>query len=186
MHANVTFHSTGFDGLIEIVPKVYPDERGIFFESFREEWIKQLTSNPLSFTQENQSFSRKGVIRGLHMQTGKFAQAKLVRVVSGRVLDVVVDLRSESPTFAKTFAVELDDKKQNQLFVPAGFAHGLAALEDSVFFYKCSSVYDRDSEVGVHWNDPDLNIDWPFESPIVSDKDKNLPFLKDLIRNSVL
>ena len=182
---NVTFAETGFAGLIEIVPSVFPDDRGIFFESFRDEWKNHLVKG-ISFVQENQSFSKKGVIRGLHFQRPPFAQAKLVRVITGRVLDVVVDLRTESKTFGKSYSLVLDAEKQNQLFVPEGFAHGLAALEDSIFFYKCSSVYNKSSESGILWNDAELNIQWPFENPLVSEKDQELPSLQELIRNSVI
>jgi len=182
---NVSFIQTGFAGLIEIVPAVFPDDRGFFFESYRSEWNKYLGEN-LSFLQDNQSFSKKGVIRGLHFQKPPYAQAKLVRVVSGKVLDVVVDLRRDSETFGKSYSIILDSQRHNQLFVPEGFAHGLAALEDSVFFYKCSNVYSKNSEAGILWSDPELDIQWPFENPIVSEKDQELPPLQELIRNSVI
>lgn len=185
MLPNVSFIETGFAGLIEIIPTVFPDDRGFFFESYRTEWNKYLGEN-LTFTQENQSYSNKGVIRGLHFQKPPYAQAKLVRVVSGKVLDVVVDLRRDSTTFGKSYSVILDSKRHNQLFVPEGFAHGLAALEDSIFFYKCSTIYNKHSETGIRWNDPDLNIQWPFDVPVVSDKDHELPFFQELIRNSVI
>lgn len=185
MLPNVIFRETGFAGLIEIVPSVFPDDRGIFFESFREEW-KDYLGKEISFVQENQSFSKKGVIRGLHFQKPPFAQAKLVRVITGKVLDVVIDLRRESSTFGKSYSLVLDSEKQNQLFVPEGFAHGLAALEDSIFFYKCSNVYNKSSEAGIRWNDAELNIEWPFKNPLVSEKDQELPTLKELIRNSVI
>ncbi len=185
MLPNVSFIETGIAGLIQIVPKVFPDDRGLFFESYRSEWNSYLGSN-LSFVQENQSFSRKGVIRGLHFQRPPYAQAKLVRVIAGKVLDVVVDLRKDSVTFGKSYGLILDGEKQNQLFVPEGFAHGLAALEDSIFFYKCSNFYHKESEQGIRWNDPTLNIQWPFENPIVSEKDEVLPTLQELIRNSVI
>lgn len=185
MHPNIIFTETGFSGLIEIVPRLFPDNRGYFLETFREEWLKNFAPD-FHAVQENQSFSKKGVIRGLHFQLPPYAQAKLVRVVSGKVLDVVVDLRKDSPTFTKAFTVVLDAEKQNQLFVPEGFAHGLAALEDTVFSYKCSNVYNKDSERGILWNDPALKINWPFEQPIVSEKDKLLPTLQELIENSVI
>ena len=185
MLPNVSFIETGFAGLIEIVPRVFPDDRGHFFESYRSEWNSYLGSD-LSFVQENQSFSRKGVIRGLHFQRPPYAQAKLVRVIEGKVLDVVVDLRRDSATFGKTYSVVLDGQKNNQLLVPEGFAHGLAALEDSIFFYKCSNVYHKESELGIRWNDPALRIQWPFENPIVSEKDEVLPTLQELIINSVI
>lgn len=185
MLPNVSFVETGFAGLLEIVPKIFPDDRGVFFESFRTEWGNHLGTHSL-FPQENQSFSKKGVVRGLHFQKRPHQQAKLVRVISGSVLDVVVDLRQNSATFGKSYSIILDSIKNNQLFVPEGFAHGLAALEDSIFFYKCSSLYNKESESGIRWNDPDLAIKWPFDNPIVSEKDQVLPFFKDLIRNSVI
>lgn len=185
MLPNVTFKETGFAGLVEIVPTIFPDERGFFLESFRSAWLSHFDS-PLEFQQENQSYSRKGVIRGLHLQKEPYAQAKLVRAISGKILDVVVDLRRDSKTFGKSYSLILDAEKHNQLFVPAGFAHGLAALEESIFFYKCSQVYNKDSEMGIRWDDPDLNIEWPFKNPIVSEKDQQLPSLQELIRNSVI
>jgi dTDP-4-dehydrorhamnose 3,5-epimerase len=185
LHPNVSFLETGMAGLIQIVPKLFPDDRGYFFETYRDEWLESFAPQT-QFVQENQSFSKKGVIRGLHFQLPPFAQAKLVRVISGKVLDVVVDLRRDSPTFFKTFSLVLDAEKQNQLFVPEGFAHGLAALEDSIFSYKCSKVYNKESEGGLLWNDPDLKINWPFNEPIISEKDTYLPTLQELIRNSVI
>jgi dTDP-4-dehydrorhamnose 3,5-epimerase len=185
LHPNVSFIETGIAGLIQILPKLFPDERGYFVESYRDEWLQNFAPG-IEFVQENQSFSRKGVIRGLHFQLPPYEQAKLVRVISGKVLDVVVDLRRESATFSKVYCVVLDAEKQNQLFVPEGFAHGLAALEDSIFFYKCSKVYNKESESGLLWNDPDLKISWPFDAPIISEKDTYLPTLQELIRNSVI
>jgi dTDP-4-dehydrorhamnose 3,5-epimerase len=170
---------------VELVPAIFPDERGFFFESYRAEWMQQIGVTH-SFVQDNQSFSKKGVVRGLHFQRAPHAQAKLVRVVHGHVLDVVVDLRKEEPTFGKSFVLELSAKKNNQLYIPAGFAHGLAALEDSVFFYKCSANYNKESDGGIFWNDPALNIEWPFQEPIVSAKDQQFPTLQELIRNSVI
>ncbi|GCC51986.1 dTDP-4-dehydrorhamnose 3,5-epimerase [Chryseotalea sanaruensis] len=185
MHPNVSFIETGIAGLIQIEPKLFLDERGYFLESYRDDWLINIDPD-IQFVQENQSFSKKGVIRGLHFQLPPFAQAKLVRVISGKVLDVVVDLRRDSATFAKTYSLVLDSEKQNQLFVPEGFAHGLAALEDSIFFYKCSKVYNKEFERGLLWNDPDLKIKWPFDEPIISEKDTYLHTLQELIRNSVI
>ncbi len=185
MHPNVSFIETGFAELTEIVPRLFPDERGYFFETYRESWLESLAPG-IQLVQENQSFSKKGVIRGLHFQLAPYAQAKLVRVIAGKVLDVVVDLRKHAATFGQVYTVVLDAEKQNQLFVPEGFAHGLAALEDSIFFYKCSNVYHKESERGIVWNDPELNIKWPFENPNISEKDKVLPTLQELIRNSVI
>lgn len=185
MLPNVQFVETGFEGLFEILPKAFPDDRGFFFESFRSEWMT-FRGIDGSFPQENQSFSKKGVVRGLHFQRAPYGQAKLVRVLQGKVLDVVVDLRRNSATFRKVFSLVLDAHKHNQLYIPEGFAHGLAAMEDSVFFYKCSSLYRPASETGIRWDDPELGIQWPFDNPIISGKDKELPTLHQLIRNSVI
>jgi dTDP-4-dehydrorhamnose 3,5-epimerase len=176
---------TGFEGLLEIIPTIYSDERGWFYEVYKEETFR--SHNIIhQFVQENQSFSRKGVVRGLHMQLAPYAQAKLASAVTGRVLDVVVDLRKGSNTFGKVYQYVLDSRIRNMLMVPEGFAHGFAALEDSIFSYKCSSPYNPKSETGVIWNDPDLNIDWQVADPILSPKDQQLPTLADLLRKSVI
>ncbi len=176
---------TGFDGLVELIPDVYRDTRGWFFEFYKESTLKQVGIDR-SFPQENISFSRKGVIRGLHFQRAPHAQAKLATVISGSVLDVVVDLRQGSKTFGKIYECQLDSEKKNMLMVPEGFAHGFAALEDSIFFYKCSHPFHKASESGILWNDSVLNIQWPVKEPIVSDKDKVLPTFEELLRNSVI
>lgn len=170
---------TSIPGLVEIFPRVFEDDRGLFFESYSEGWFKKL-GLPTNFVQDNQSFSIKGVVRGLHFQKAPFAQGKLVRVISGRVLDVAVDLRPESPTFGKHEIFELRSDTHNMAYVPEGFAHGFAALEDSIFSYKCTNVYNKDSESGILWSDPDLGIDWGVENPIVSEKDIILPTFKSL------
>lgn len=176
---------TGFDGLIELIPTIFNDERGWFFEFYKESTLKQFGIEQ-KFPQENMSFSRKGVVRGLHFQRSPYAQAKMATVISGKVLDVVVDLRSASKTFGEVYLCELDSTRKNMLLVPEGFAHGFAALEDSIFFYKCSDVFNKASESGILWNDPQLNIKWPLSNPIVSDKDKLLPTFEELLRNSVI
>ncbi len=176
---------TGIDQLVEIIPPVYNDDRGWFVEFYKEEFFKAHNLN-YTFVQDNKSFSKKGVIRGLHMQLEPFAQAKLVSVLYGKVLDVVVDLRIGSKTFAKVYYCVLDGERHNMLMVPAGFAHGFAALEDSVFFYKCSNPYHQISEIGLNWNDPELNIDWQVLNPIISKKDHQLPTLAELLRKSVI
>jgi dTDP-4-dehydrorhamnose 3,5-epimerase len=176
--------TTSFEGLIEICPDLFEDERGWFYEFYKEETFKKHHIH-YSFPQENQSFSKKGVIRGLHFQRAPYAQAKLVTVLMGKVLDVVVDLRRESKTFKEVFYCILDSRKRNMLMIPEGFAHGFAALEDSVFFYKCSNVYNKASESGIRWNDPDLSIDWKVSNPIVSAKDSALPLMVELLENSV-
>jgi len=170
---------TSIAGLVEIFPRVFQDDRGFFFESYNEELFKKL-GLPTNFVQDNQSFSIKGVVRGLHFQNAPFAQGKLVRVISGRVLDVAVDIRPDSPTFGKHEVFELRSDINNMAYVPEGFAHGFVALEDSVFSYKCTNVYNKGAESGLLWNDPDLGIDWGVENPIVSEKDIILPTFKAL------
>ncbi|PWL30982.1 dTDP-4-dehydrorhamnose 3,5-epimerase [uncultured Roseivirga sp.] len=165
---------TGFDGLYELEPKVFGDQRGYFFESYRRELYQELGIQE-DFVQDNESFSVKGTLRGLHYQQTPYAQAKLVRVVKGKVLDIALDIRKDSPTFGKHHSVLLEAERHNMFLVPAGFAHGFVALEDSVFFYKCSNYYNKESEGGILWNDPALNIDWGIENPIVSEKDQVLP-----------
>jgi dTDP-4-dehydrorhamnose 3,5-epimerase len=176
---------TGFEGLVEILPTVYTDSRGWFSEFYKEENF-QARGIRTKFVQENQSYSKKGVIRGLHLQLEPNAQAKLVTVLAGKVLDVVVDLRKGSPTFAKVYYCVLDGESKKSLMVPEGFAHGFAALEDSIFFYKCSSSYNRNAETGIVWNDPELNIEWQIRNPILSAKDEQLPSLSELLRKSVI
>ena len=176
--------TTSFEGLIEICPDLFEDERGWFYEFYKEETFRKHHIHH-SFPQENQCFSKKGVIRGLHFQRAPYAQAKLVTALTGKVLDVVVDLRRESKTFKEVFYCVLDSRKRNMLMIPEGFAHGFAALEDSVFFYKCSNVYNKASESGIRWNDPELNIEWKVSNPIVSEKDSELPLMGELLENSV-
>ncbi|SEI70164.1 dTDP-4-dehydrorhamnose 3,5-epimerase [Dyadobacter sp. SG02] len=170
---------TSIAGLVEIFPRVFGDDRGMFFESYNEETFKKL-GLPVNFVQDNQSFSKKGVVRGLHFQNAPFAQGKLVRVISGRVLDVAVDIRRDSATFGKHEVFELSGERNNIAYIPEGFAHGFVALEDSVFSYKCTNLYSKESESGILWNDPDLNIDWGITDPIVSEKDLILPTFRAL------
>lgn len=163
---------------------VFADSRGYFFESFNAETFEKLTGIKAEFVQDNQSASTYGVLRGLHFQKGQHAQAKLVRVLEGSVLDVAVDLRKYSSTFGKSFSVELTADNHKQLYIPRGFAHGFAVLSDkAVFFYKCDNFYNKVSEGGIHYNDPDLKIDWqlPADKLILSDKDKSNPYFKDLL-----
>ena len=167
-------------GLVEIIPTMYGDSRGYFFESFRNDILKEVT-NGIDFIQDNQSFSEKGVLRGLHFQKGDYAQGKLVRVISGRVLDIALDLRPNSSTFGEWDSIVLDSEKNNMFYVPPGFAHGFHALEDSIFFYKCTQYYNKESEGGVYWKDESLNIEWMLSGePIVSEKDKQLGSFKDI------
>lgn len=174
---------TPFDGLFEIFPTIYSDNRGHFFESFHESNFKDM-GLPYRFVQDNQSFSQKGVVRGLHFQHYPFEQGKLVRVLHGMAKDVVVDIRPNSPTFGQHYTCILDGSKGNMLYVPGGFAHGLAALEDTWFFYKCTANYNQEAEDGILWSDPVLAIDWGVDQPILSEKDKLLPTF-DQIREKI-
>ena len=173
---------TDIEGLVIIQPRLFEDQRGYFFESFSErEFAHKLA--PVSFLQCNERKSSYGVLRGLHFQKPPYEQAKLVRVVKGRVLDVAVDLRKGSPTYGRYEAVELSEDNHRQLFIPRGFAHGFCVLsEEAVFQYKCDNYYAPQSEGAVRWDDPDLDIDWkiPLEDVILSDKDRNHPCFKDL------
>lgn len=175
------FLKTDIPGLLLFEPDVFEDSRGYFFESYNEEKFRHAGINFL-WVQDNQSSSVYGVIRGLHYQLPPFAQAKLVRVLRGKILDVVVDIRTGSPTFGKTYCKVLSAKNKRQLFIPKGFAHGFSVLsEKAEVIYKCDEYYNKESEAGIIYNDPELNIDWriPAEEIIVSDKDKQLPSLKD-------
>lgn len=164
---------TPIAGLLMIRPKVYADERGYFFEPFNAAAFARATGIDAPFVQDNESRSKAGVLRGLHLQAAPYAQAKLVRVVSGAVLDVCVDLRAGSATFGQHFSARLDAVDRDILYVPAGFAHGFVALEnDTVFLYKCSSYYEPSAERTILWNDPELAIDWGVRNPLVSAKDK--------------
>lgn len=167
------FRQTSIQGLVEIFPRVFNDDRGYFFESYQYE---AFSKNGISevFVQDNQSFSTKGVLRGLHLQLDPHAQGKLVRVISGKVLDVAVDVRPGSPTFGKHETFLLSAEKQNMAYVPPGFAHGFVTIEDAIFSYKCTNLYDKASESGVIWNDSELGIDWGVKNPNVSEKDEEL------------
>lgn len=176
---------TGIEGLVEIIPAVYHDDRGWFSELYRADRFAQHGLH-YNFVQDNQSFSRKGVIRGLHLQLPPHGQAKLVAVLRGQVLDVVVDLRQGSKTFGKVHYSLLDDERHNMLMVPDGFAHGFAALEDSLFFYKCNNHHHPQAEVGLRWDDPELAIDWQISDPVISQKDRNHATLQELLRKSVI
>lgn len=174
---------TAIEGVYIIEPTVFGDERGYFFESYNEERFRSETGIDVHFVQDNESRSKRGVLRGLHFQKKPYAQAKLVRVVRGKVLDVVVDIRKESPTFDKHMAVELSGDNHRQLFIPKGFAHGYVVMEDdTVFQYKCDEFYHPEAEGGIAWNDPDIGIDWGVaESDItLSEKDKRHPLLKEI------
>lgn len=168
---------TDIKGLLVIEPRIFNDDRGYFYESYNEAKFVE-AGITVDFVQDNQSFSHKGAIRGLHGQANPFAQGKLVRVINGRVLDVAVDIRKGSPTYGKYFSIELSGENKVMFWIPAGFLHGFAVLEDNtIFTYKVNNYYDKASEIGVLWNDPALAIDWglaPGEA-IVSAKDEILP-----------
>lgn len=170
---------TGIDGLILLRPRVFEDDRGYFMESFNRAVFSNLNVQ-VEFVQDNESQSEKGVLRGLHFQHPPHAQAKLVRVIRGSALDVVVDIRRSSPTFGHHRSFLLDDKKREMLFIPEGFAHGFLALETpTLFSYKCSNFYCKDSEDGLAWNDPSFDIQWGIENPNLSEKDKLAGFFSD-------
>ena len=163
---------TNLSGLVVIQPKVFEDARGYFFESYNKEVFHQHGIRE-EFLQDNQSLSQKGVLRGLHFQNPPHAQAKLVRAITGSVLDVAVDIRKNSPTYGKHFAEVLSVKNKTMMFIPEGFAHGFLVLEDNtVFSYKCSRVYNKESEDGILWNDADLAINWGIKNPVLSEKDR--------------
>ena len=165
---------TNIQGVYLIKPKIFKDDRGVFFESFNKEIFDNKVDSKINFVQDNQSLSSKGVLRGLHFQNPPHAQAKLVSVVKGSVIDVVVDLRKESKTYGNYILEELSEYNNHQLFVPKGMAHGFLTLEDNtIFSYKCSDFYHKESEDSVLWNDPALNIKWPNSNPILSEKDEN-------------
>ncbi len=178
----MTFTETKLKGSYVIEPNVFDDDRGYFMESFNKERFNVGVGKTVDFVQDNQSFSSKGVVRGLHYQTGKFSQAKLVRVLTGTVLDIAVDLRKDSPTFGEYIAIELSCSNKKQLFIPRDFAHGFIVLSDTAeFFYKCDNYYNKESEGGIIYNDSILGIDWklPLAQHIISEKDLVLPTLEN-------
>ena len=181
----MTVEKTNIDGCFVITPRVFNDPRGYFFESFNERRFEELTGLKVHFVQDNQSKSDKGVLRGLHFQTGEHEQAKLVRVMKGSVLDVCVDLRPNSKTYKTYFSIVLDDKENKQLFIPRGFAHGFLVLENNTIFnYKCDNYYHQPAETGIIYNDPTINVDWNFPNDelILSNKDVGLPTFDSLFR----
>ena len=176
------FTETKLKGCFVIEPKIINDDRGYFMESYNEKTFQNGIGAEVKFVQDNQSYSSKGVLRGLHYQVEQHAQAKLVRVLQGSVLDVAVDLRPNSETFGQYESIELSGENQKQFFVPRGFAHGFLVLsETATFFYKCDNFYNKESEGGLIYNDPNINIDWQFETEnfLISDKDKLLPNLEN-------
>lgn len=170
---------TQIEGCFIFEPEILEDTRGYFYESFNESQFQKLTGTKTKFVQDNQSFSKFGVLRGLHSQSGKNAQAKLVRVLKGEVLDIAIDTRAGSITYGQHIAVYLNEINQKQLFIPKGFLHGFVVLSDTAqFFYKCDNYYDKKSEQGVRFDDDTLNINWllPKDQLLVSEKDLALPF----------
>lgn len=174
---------TKIEGVVILEPRIFRDARGYFFESFSQREFEEKVCGT-TFVQDNESYSSYGVVRGLHFQKPPFTQAKLVRVIKGAVLDIAVDLRKSSPTYGQHVAVELTEENHRQLFIPHGFAHGFAVLSNEVLFqYKCDNYYTPQSEGGILWNDPQLNIDWriPADKIILSEKDTKHPLFKDYL-----
>jgi dTDP-4-dehydrorhamnose 3,5-epimerase len=173
--------STPIEGLLIIEPQVFTDPRGYFYESYNKEKFVAAGIN-IEFVQDNQSLSQKGIVRGLHFQAPPFDQGKLVRVIQGAVLDVAVDIRKNSPTYGQNFSIELSAQNRTMFYIPPGFAHGFETLDDNtIFLYKCTDVYNKQSEGGLLWNDPELGIKWQSSNPLISEKDKILPLFKDLV-----
>ncbi|MEO8117347.1 MAG: dTDP-4-dehydrorhamnose 3,5-epimerase [Bacteroidota bacterium] len=169
--------------------EIFEDARGYFFESFNKKNFAKLTGLDIDFVQDNQSYSAKNVLRGLHFQRGDHSQAKLVRVLQGSVLDIAVDLRKDSENFGKYFGIELSAENRKQLFIPRGFAHGFVVLSESAdFFYKCDNYYNKESECGLKYNDADVAIDWKIETEhlIINEKDRNNFSLKELLQNNLI
>lgn len=175
------YKKTAIEGVYIIEPRVFNDARGYFFEAWKKDEFEQHIGK-VDFVQDNESKSSYGVLRGLHYQKGEFSQAKLVRVIKGRVLDVAVDIRKSSPTFGQYVMVELSDENKRQFFIPRGFAHGFLVLSDeAVFTYKVDNVYAPQADAGIRWNDPDVGIQWPIDldKVMTSEKDLKQPFLRD-------
>lgn len=168
--------------VILIKPRIFADERGFFLESYKQSEFAKAGIN-FNFVQDNQSMSKRGVLRGLHYQLEPKAQGKLVRCIKGKIWDVAVDIRKGSPTFAKWVALELSEENKFMLWIPPGFAHGFVALEDSEIIYKCTAEYDPTLDRGIIWNDPDIGITWPISDPILSEKDAKLPRLNKAENN---
>ncbi len=210
----MVFEKTPIEGLIVITPDVFEDKRGYFLETYNEEKYKEAIQNvelriensnqntnenvngaeqqlkakssrlKATFTQDNESFSTKDTLRGLHYQLPPFAQGKLVRVITGEVLDVAVDIRPDSPTLGQHFSIILSGENKKQFWVPPGFAHGFVVRsETAIFSYKCTASYNKESERGIIWNDAELDIDWGVENPIVSEKDMELPTLTEMMND---
>lgn len=178
----MTYTETEIKGVWILEPKVFNDKRGYFFEAWKQADFDNHIGHHVEFIQDNESKSSYGVLRGLHYQKGQYSQAKLVRVIRGRVLDVAVDIRKGSPTFGKYVMVELSEDNKRQFYIPRGFAHGFLVLSDeAIFTYKVDNVYAPDHEAGIRWDDPTVGIEWPIDhnDVVTSDKDLKAPFLKD-------
>ena len=181
------FIQTNISNLLVFEPKVFEDNRGFFFESFNQQTYLA-AGIEIDFVQDNQSWSKYGVIRGLHYQLNPHAQTKLIRVLAGKILDVAVDIRKGSPTYGKSFSIELSAENRKQLFIPAGFAHGFSVLSDHAeVLYKCDSFYSRESEAGILYNDKTINIDWKITAgkETISEKDKGLPLFAECMNNFI-
>ena len=165
------------EGVFEIVPRVFSDNRGHFLETYNRDAFLEKGID-LIFVQDNQSFSRKNVLRGIHFQYPPYEQGKLVRVIHGKALDIAVDIRPESSTYGKYVSCILDSEISNMIYIPPGFAHGFVALTDVILFYKCTQTYHKEAESGIIWNDPVLNINWGIDTPVISEKDNELPGFK--------
>jgi dTDP-4-dehydrorhamnose 3,5-epimerase len=176
---------TPLNGLFVIIPNVLNDNRGYFYESYSEKKYREVLGD-IRFVQDNVSNSMKNTIRGLHYQIGDSAQGKLCEVLFGKVLDIAVDIRLQSPTFGQFYCCELSDENHCQFWIPPGFAHGFSVLsERAIFHYKCTSLYSKEHERAIRFNDPDIHIDWKVTSPIVSPKDLSAPLLKDISKDSL-
>tara|TARA_A100001015_G_C15022454_1_gene728695 strand:+ start:1468 stop:2004 length:537 start_codon:yes stop_codon:yes gene_type:complete len=172
---------TKINDCVLIEPQVYEDKRGFFLETFSEKKYSKILGTSFKFLQDNHSRSQKNVLRGLHFQKND-PQGKLVRVVTGKVFDVAVDIRKNSQTFGEYVSVILSQEQKNQFWIPPGFAHGFVVLSEFADFeYKCTKYYDPDDESSIIWNDPDINIHWPIKNPLISEKDLNAPYLKDIV-----
>lgn len=183
----MTITETSFPGLLVITPKILEDNRGYFFESYNKRQLEEKGVH-FNFVQDNQAKSGYGILRGLHYQLNPYAQTKLIRVLSGEIIDAVVDLRKNSPTYGKVYTILLSAANKKQLLVPQGFAHGYSVLSETAeVFYKCDQFYHKESEGGIAWNDPALNIDWglPADKVIVSEKDSNHPLFESCKNNFV-
>lgn len=171
--------ATDIPDLFLVQPQVFEDERGYFYESYNKNIFEQKGIYG-DFVQDNQSLSQRGVLRGLHFQNPPFAQGKLVRTIKGSILDVVVDIRKKSPAYGHSFMIELNEKNKTMLWIPPGFAHGFLTLADeTIFSYKCTNIYNKESEGCIYWNDPDLAINWGIKDPVLSEKDKTAGSFKE-------